>query len=167
MSVDNGAAPEYGEAVERAICDLEDLDYVDGAHADGRRDDGSRIQIKGTQRFVSNGGGKRARGRFAVWSETLTTFLFDNESSYGSATSEYVLAVYDADEFDPHVDDPEEVDPEAFIEGYVVASPTVVGEAVDDSWQEAHRPAKGERGRIRWNTIEDLVDEVGAVEVTA
>ena len=158
MSISNGGAPEYGEAVELALCELEDLDHTDGAHADARDEDGTQLQIKGTQRWVDNGDG-RCRGRVTVWSEPLLSLLCDG--------GEYLVALYDADEFDPAEDDPEDVDAEAFISEYVRVSPETVGELADGSWVEGHRPEKGEKGRFRWAELDELAEAVEAEEVEA
>lgn len=158
MSISNGAAPEYGEAVERALCDLHGLEYVDGKHTDARTSDGTAVQIKGTQRWISNGNDTRTRGRITMWSKTLVALLHED--------AQYLIALYDADAFDPEADDPEDVDPEEFIIAWNFVDAEDVGRAAEGSWVDGHRPAKGEKGRFRWAELEAFANEVEETQTT-
>lgn len=159
MSTDavNGYAPEYGEAVERAVCDLLGLRYTDGAHADAYTADGTPVQIKGTQRWVANGGDERARGRIHCWSESLLHLLHDGGM--------YLVAVYDPEAFDPIEDDPADADADALLDTWAWVEPTTIGDLAREKWHDAHRPGKGRRACIRWCDVPELAGN--AVEADA
>jgi len=134
----HGNAAEYGERIEEWAAEYYGLDLVDGTHIDARGEGGEPVQIKGCQRWVSNGPDERVRGRWRVWSGTLI-YLLDEGM--------YLLVVYD-DESEFSVEASRWVEPE------------LLGEYCAGKWYGGHRPSKGDSAKLRWN---ELIPEVNDV----
>lgn len=135
--IDTGAA-RFGQLVEEWFREQRGLDLVDWRHYDATDSTGTFIQIKGCQRWHSNGPDERATGRFRVWENPLVHSLAD--------AGMYLFAIYDPD-----------ADPtgEGFIENYRYMSPEDVGELAKGKWYDGHRSSKGRTARLRWDVIFD------------
>lgn len=146
----NGNAPTLGDLVEAWVTQEFDYEHADEDFFDHLGPSGTKIQVKGTQKWIKNGykGGDQqwTRGRFKLW-----------EGDHEKLAEEgglYLLIIYE------EVEDADEDEDDINVLAWELVEPPEVDDAVDEWWtvDNIRCSTKGDVQRIRWPTFIDPDD---------
>lgn len=138
----NGRAPTFGDLVEDWVTANFDYEYEDEQFFDHMGENGTPVQVKGTQPTIGNGNDTVTRGRFRVWER-------DHEQLV-SEGGVYLFVIYDVV---TSSDDGSEIE----VLAWEIADPETVEEAIPGEWHDITNPrgGKGNSTRINWSHLFD------------
>lgn len=149
MNQRNGGAPTLGESIEDWVTERFGYEHTDEQWYDHVGDHGTKIQVKGTQRWIrdgyyDNGNPRRRRGRFRLWE-------FDHQKLVQNG-GVYLLILY------------EETRHGIKVNHWQFVKPGRVGDILPGDWHDidnVRTNSKGRSQRVRWNLLfdEDEVSE--------
>lgn len=141
-TTDNGGAPTLGDLVEQWVTENFPWTHEDERYYDHIGETGRKVQVKGTQKWISNGGDERTRGRWRFWENDHKRLKEDG--------GVYFLSLYE-----------ERADGSVQVDEWRIVDPETLEDAFPSDWWDetnTRRERKGRSYRMNWKYVFDPDD---------